>query len=193
MALAYGLVWGAFYPLRSTYQSALGAGAETYYRLEGSGFRFWSGGDNVYFRSYYEPIFEAQIEPRAIYTNVPFLLTLVLVTPGLALRRRLIYLAAALALLYLSHVFFMVTKAEIILIAAEYPGAGNQAFWHFADNFLEVSGKTFFPILIWLALCLPYMLGSVDTPSVAVDRKVGRNDPCPCGSGKKYKQCCGRA
>ena len=24
------------------------------------------------------------------------------------------------------------------------------------------------------------------------NRKVGRNDPCPCGSGKKYKQCCGR-
>lgn len=22
--------------------------------------------------------------------------------------------------------------------------------------------------------------------------KAGRNDPCPCGSGKKYKQCCGR-
>lgn len=22
--------------------------------------------------------------------------------------------------------------------------------------------------------------------------KVGRNDPCPCGSGKKYKHCCGR-
>ena len=22
--------------------------------------------------------------------------------------------------------------------------------------------------------------------------KVGRNDPCPCGSGKKYKMCCGR-
>ena len=23
--------------------------------------------------------------------------------------------------------------------------------------------------------------------------KVGRNDPCPCGSGKKYKNCCGKA
>jgi uncharacterized protein YecA (UPF0149 family) len=23
--------------------------------------------------------------------------------------------------------------------------------------------------------------------------KVGRNDPCPCGSGKKYKKCCGGA
>jgi preprotein translocase subunit SecA len=22
--------------------------------------------------------------------------------------------------------------------------------------------------------------------------RVGRNDPCPCGSGKKYKQCCGK-
>jgi len=24
------------------------------------------------------------------------------------------------------------------------------------------------------------------------DPKVGRNDPCPCGSGKKYKKCCGK-
>lgn len=23
-----------------------------------------------------------------------------------------------------------------------------------------------------------------------MNEKVGRNDPCPCGSGKKYKQCC---
>jgi preprotein translocase subunit SecA len=23
--------------------------------------------------------------------------------------------------------------------------------------------------------------------------KIGRNDPCPCGSGKKYKKCCGVA
>ena len=22
--------------------------------------------------------------------------------------------------------------------------------------------------------------------------KIGRNEPCPCGSGKKYKQCCGK-
>ncbi len=26
----------------------------------------------------------------------------------------------------------------------------------------------------------------------AKSSKVGRNDPCPCGSGKKYKQCCGK-
>jgi hypothetical protein len=32
-----------------------------------------------------------------------------------------------------------------------------------------------------------------DTPVAPITRpgaKIGRNDPCPCGSGKKYKQCC---
>lgn len=28
--------------------------------------------------------------------------------------------------------------------------------------------------------------------TVIVGKKVGRNDPCPCGSGKKYKFCCGK-
>lgn len=27
--------------------------------------------------------------------------------------------------------------------------------------------------------------------TVRKEKKVGRNDPCPCGSGKKYKKCCG--
>jgi len=42
--------------------------------------------------------------------------------------------------------------------------------------------------------------GAADDPPVAVAtrpfqraaQKVGRNDPCPCGSGKKYKHCHGR-
>ena len=31
-----------------------------------------------------------------------------------------------------------------------------------------------------------------EKPIVREEPKVGRNDPCPCGSGKKYKKCCGR-
>ena len=35
--------------------------------------------------------------------------------------------------------------------------------------------------------------GGVQQPRrVKASEKVGRNDPCPCGSGKKYKQCCGK-
>ena len=30
------------------------------------------------------------------------------------------------------------------------------------------------------------------TPKVNEKKKIGRNDPCPCGSGRKYKQCCGK-
>ena len=31
-----------------------------------------------------------------------------------------------------------------------------------------------------------------EKPIVREEPKVGRNDPCPCGSGKKYKKCCGK-
>ena len=33
---------------------------------------------------------------------------------------------------------------------------------------------------------------SVKGPVKRVEKKIYPNDPCPCGSGKKYKNCCGR-
>ena len=33
-------------------------------------------------------------------------------------------------------------------------------------------------------------LGDLATPAAPRSARVGRNDPCPCGSGKKYKRCC---
>ncbi len=34
--------------------------------------------------------------------------------------------------------------------------------------------------------------GSEKKQPIKKGKKIGRNDPCPCGSGKKYKKCCGR-
>ena len=34
--------------------------------------------------------------------------------------------------------------------------------------------------------------GGINKTVVNTEPKIGRNDPCPCGSGKKYKQCCGK-
>lgn len=31
-----------------------------------------------------------------------------------------------------------------------------------------------------------------ESGTIRKGKKVGRNDPCPCGSGKKYKKCCGK-
>jgi preprotein translocase subunit SecA len=33
--------------------------------------------------------------------------------------------------------------------------------------------------------------GAIEKKQAISDKKAGRNDPCPCGSGKKYKKCCG--
>lgn len=40
----------------------------------------------------------------------------------------------------------------------------------------------------------PNELKQIRTTSSSLDgrKKIGRNDPCPCGSGKKFKKCCGR-
>ena len=42
--------------------------------------------------------------------------------------------------------------------------------------------------------CWYYVDGDVPKPQTErlASPKVGRNDPCPCGSGRKYKKCCGR-
>jgi uncharacterized protein len=45
-------------------------------------------------------------------------------------------------------------------------------------------GRTIFEVL---------MENSNDGTQPAQHTKIGRNDPCPCGSGKKYKKCCGGA
>lgn len=37
-----------------------------------------------------------------------------------------------------------------------------------------------------------FKLGATGMSPPAAPPKLGRNDPCPCGSGKKYKKCCGR-
>ena len=37
----------------------------------------------------------------------------------------------------------------------------------------------------------PPQQGQKPQPFQRTQEKVGRNDPCPCGSGKKYKKCCG--
>ena len=34
------------------------------------------------------------------------------------------------------------------------------------------------------------LLGQLSRPQRPTTRKIGRNEPCPCGSGKKYKRCC---
>jgi len=38
---------------------------------------------------------------------------------------------------------------------------------------------------------LVHFLPDLNKTTIVNDRKTGRNEPCPCGSGKKFKKCCG--
>ena len=55
---------------------------------------------------------------------------------------------------------------------------------------IDVNGSNGSPLYQWLAAT--HVLPAVSTPVMRDQPKVGRNDPCPCGSGRKYKQCHGK-
>lgn len=46
--------------------------------------------------------------------------------------------------------------------------------------------------LLRKGLCQAVTLGGKTYNQQQFRAKIGRNDPCPCRSGKKYKKCCGR-
>lgn len=70
----------------------------------------------------------------------------------------------------------------LVEFIARYERHGRREEHHENAAFKKVNGA-------WL-----FEEGLVSSGTVVrTEAKVGRNDPCPCGSGKKYKQCCGRA
>lgn len=185
-------MWFLFREIEPFYGKVLTVGAQLDYALEGKNLEFFIEASDVVFRSYARPAFEARLSPQGVYSNTAFLLTLILVTPGMRPKSRGIYLAMGATILYLTHVGFLITKVEMSLIGSSHPLGGTAFFWEWLDNFFEIMGKAFFPVFIWLLLTLRYMMGAIDRPAVRQPGKPpGRNDPCPCGSGKKYKYCCG--
>lgn len=192
LVLLYGAVWALFQLAAPVYRRALAGASETFCEARGKPVEFEVSGADLVFRSYSRPAFEADLSTEGVDSNAPFLLTLLLATPGMGWRNRAARMAAGLILLLASHALFVATKVEVTLLAAAHPLAGAAWFWNGADNFFEITGKTFFPVLIWLLFGFPYMMGLEDRPPPPRPQKApGRNDPCPCGSGKKFKRCCG--
>jgi len=68
----------------------------------------------------------------------------------------------------------------VVEFRASYREKGKNHALHEISRFEKVDGR-------WV-----YVDGELPKPeTVRNSQKVGRNDPCPCGSGKKYKKCCG--
>ena len=69
----------------------------------------------------------------------------------------------------------------VVEFVAHYTVKGTAFEHHEVANFAKVDGE-------WR-----FIDGKIIGPPPVrrEEPKVGRNDPCPCGSGKKYKKCCG--
>jgi len=68
----------------------------------------------------------------------------------------------------------------IVEFKGYYEEDGKTLFHHERSVFVKIDGK-------WM-----YDTAISTQKTIKKDVKVGRNDPCPCGSGKKYKKCCGK-
>ncbi|MDR3440092.1 YchJ family protein [Telmatospirillum sp.] len=74
-----------------------------------------------------------------------------------------------------------VDQSGTVEFTARFRQNGAEHTHHETSSFRRQDGK-------WV-----YVDGKIhNTPVVRTGPKIGRNDPCPCGSGKKYKHCCGR-
>jgi hypothetical protein len=63
-------------------------------------------------------------------------------------------------------------------------------------NMLDAKAKWLYTLAGWDDMFTPEKRREIhaqwQADRQAVSTKVGRNEPCPCGSGKKYKKCCGK-
>lgn len=69
----------------------------------------------------------------------------------------------------------------------EYKREGHKLF----RELLKTFERTVFHFLLQASIKTKEAVKTAEeSVYVPSGRKIGRNDPCPCGSGKKYKKCC---
>jgi len=128
-----------------------------------------------------------------LYYGLVLLLALFLAAPNIRLLKRLGLTLIALCAVYAFHAasLAIIARSDIVLVRDFYL-TPSQLFYNPSRVFDFLSPAV--SVLLWGVLTfrywlpLPKAVGNPDTNSA----KVRRNDPCPCGSGKKYKHCCGR-
>jgi len=69
----------------------------------------------------------------------------------------------------------------IVEFRARYRAKGETGGLDESSEFIKEDGRWY------------YVDGSTIKPQKSSHLKVGRNEPCPCNSGKKFKKCCGKA
>ena len=132
--------------------------------------------------------------------GMPLLTALIVATPGWSWRRRGRALAVGLGLLTLTQIAFLLvtilaTQQSPVMspegmIALPGYSPTKQSIFYALYYFFDQTGRGFFALIIYLGLIALGWKAPEAMPPVPSGVPVGRNDPCPCGSGRKYKRCC---
>jgi len=125
--------------------------------------------------------------------NLVLLVALILSAPGVPSYQRM-------KILILGVVILLGLDIATLIVGIEHSYAGRGIVpltateWVVYDQVFMLfgTGITLFPVLIWGLLTFKYWLPMPHVKVKIRAGKIGRNDPCPCGSGKKYKLCCGK-
>jgi len=173
---------------------------------------YWVDGATIYTtRSLVDPStrrpLRFKVELWKGYSSYDLILfaSLMLATPGWPLRQRLRLLGIGLALLALAEFAFFISTVEysqhrslpMSTGTAVYPPGYSRAkevisTWIY--YFFQTMGRGLFPLLVYVGVI---GIAWTSVPKQATPRLPAsaprRNGPCPCGSGKKYKRCCGKA
>ena len=137
------------------------------------------------------PAYNAEIKLNTVasilYIHPIIVLSLLLAWPGLSLRERGWGVAISLPLMLIAASIdiplFFISKIE-----TGYPlGTLGEQIRFMLVRFFGNGGRQFLALLVVFATVGLIGIMRVSRERVAV---VGPNDPCPCGSGRKYKKCC---
>ena len=173
---------------------------------------YWVEGATVWtMRSLSDPVtrqaLRFKVELWKGYASYDLILfaALILATPGWPLVQRLRLLGIGLALLTVAEIAFFISTIEYSQLrtvptstgALLYPPEYSRpkevaATWIY--YFFQTMGRGMFPLLVYVGVIGVAWTSTPKTPPARVPAgSPRRNDPCPCGSGKKYKRCCGKA
>lgn len=132
---------------------------------------------------------------------VPYIIfySLILSWPVIRWKRRLTAIVLSVPVM----TGFFITDAAITIISSIELEARSRLAGYVVDHafmsdvlvylshFFNNGGRQFMGVLIFVVAAVPLNISGLLPKKVRSKGKPGRNEPCPCGSGKKYKHCCG--
>jgi hypothetical protein len=143
--------------------------------------------------------YETGLQMNTITYGLPMLIALVAVTGADSLRAKLQALLVGVLVMVLLTVPFVMLWAKLAslemeekIAQANLNGSGDRSSFLFYALQGGAFSQPVLAVLIWLGMVmLGLFKGKAQEQTANVP--TPRNAPCPCGSGRKYKRCCGRA